>query len=175
MHQTRFTSPCRRISRRVLSHLAHYLRALQSFARFGINCSRAVHLRSGQERKGPREPTEERGIGAIYLSEDIASLFTDAVRKELQFSGYTLDRGASLTLGGVIDRFSYDWVGLLTQRVDVAVSFQVRRGGEVVYSRNLSSHKEAPKTPGYETEAIKSAMSDCIQQFLEDAHNRRAL
>src|SRR5260221_10148321 len=54
--------------------------------------------------KFPANQPEERGIGAIYLSEDIASLFTDAVRKELQFSGHTLDRGASLTIGGVIDR-----------------------------------------------------------------------
>lgn len=114
-------------------------------------------------------------MGTVYLSQDISSLFTDAVRKELRFSGHTLSESASSTIGGVIDRFSYDWVGFLTQRVDIAVSFQVRRGGQVVYSRTLTSHKEAPKAPGYETEAIKSAMADCIQQFLEDAHSRGAL
>jgi hypothetical protein len=125
--------------------------------------------------KLPANQPEEHGIGAIYLSPDIASLFTDAVRKELHFSGHILTGGTSTTISGVIDRFSYDWVGLTTQEVDVAVTFKVHGGGQVIYSRTFASHKEAPKAPGYETEAIKSAMSDCIQQFIEDAHNQRVL
>lgn len=125
--------------------------------------------------KFPPNQPEERGIGTIYLSEDIASLFTDAVRKELRFSGYGLAANANSTIHGTIDRFSYNWVGFTLQKIDVAVTFEVRRGGKVLYSRAIASHKEAPKAPGYETEAIKSAMSDCIQHFIEDAHSKGVL
>lgn len=130
---------------------------------------------AARDGKFPANQPEERGLGTILLGQDISSLFSDAVRKELRFSGYDLSTGASVTVGGVIDRFSYDWVGLATQRVDVSVSFKVHRAGKEVYSRTITSHKEIPKAPGYETEAIKSAMSDCIQQFLGDAHAKHVL
>ena len=130
---------------------------------------------AARDGKLPPNQPEEHGIGTILLSQDIATLFSDAVRKELRFSGYDLSTSASVTIGGIIDRFSYDWVGFSTQSVDVSVVFQVHRAGKEVYLRKITSHKEMPKAPGYETEAIKSAISDCIQQFLADTHTKHIL
>ena len=53
---------------------------------------------AAQTGKFPANQPEERGIGTIYLSQEIASLFTDALRKELRFSGHTLGGGALLLL-----------------------------------------------------------------------------
>jgi hypothetical protein len=124
----------------------------------------------------PNQPEKNpSGLGNIYLAEDIETVFTDAVKKELRFSGYNLAENVPVSISGTIDRFYYDWVGFSTQSVDLVVTFKIGKGGQCVFSQGISSHKEAPKAPGYETEAIKSAISECIQRFLQEAQGKGVL
>jgi len=130
-------------------------------------------------RKGHLEPnqleTNPSAIGYAYLSNDIESLFTDAVRKELRFSGYKLTEGVPILIGGTIDRFYHDWVGYTTISVDMVVTFKVREDGRVIFSQTITSHKNAPKATGYDIEAMKSVVSDCIQQFLQEVRGKGIL
>ncbi|MDP2156312.1 MAG: hypothetical protein Q8K68_01215, partial [Nitrospirota bacterium] len=134
-----------------------------SVERFYYTSARKGNIAPNQPEKNPA------GMGDIYLSDDIETLFTDAVRKELRFSGYKLAESVPISIAGTIDRFYYDWVGLLTVSVDIVVTFRVGQEGKVIFSQTYTSHKEAPKEPGYEIEAIKSAISECIQYFLQEA------
>jgi len=137
-----------------------------SVERFTYTAARKGTVAHNQPEKNPS------GIGDIYLSDDIESLFTDAVRKELRFSGYKLAEEVPISISGTIDRFYYDWVGFSTQSIDIVIDFRVRKNGKVLFLQTISSHKEAPKAPGYETEAMKSAISDCIHRFLQEAHKK---
>lgn len=138
-----------------------------------VDVKQFVYAAARDRGLAQNEP-EEKGLGTIYLSPDIPTLISDAVRKELRLSGYELDTNASNVIGGVIENFSYDWVGLSTQSIDIKINFQVDSNGRRL-SKIISSHKEAPKAPGYETEAIKAAISDCIQRFLNEVHKERIL
>ena len=140
-----------------------------SVARFSYTAARKGQIAANQPEKNPS------GIGNIYLSEDIETLFTDAVRKELRFSGYRLTESVSTSISGTIDRFYYDWVGISIQSVDLVVTFRVEKDGKGIFSQTVTSHKEAPKAPGYETEAIKSSISECIQRFLQEAQGKGVL
>lgn len=140
-----------------------------SVERFSYTAARNGNVAPNEPEKNPS------GIGIIYLSDDIETLFTDAVRKELRFSGYKLAAGVPIAISGTIDRFYYDWVGLLTQSIDIVVTFRVGQDSKGIFSQTITSHKEAPKAPGYETEAIKSAMSECIQRFLQEAKDKGVL
>lgn len=140
-----------------------------SVSRFSYTAARKGQIAPNQPEKNPS------GIGDIYLSEEIETLFTDAVRKELRFSGYRLADSVPTSISGTIDRFYYDWVGFTTQSVDLVVTFAVDKDGKGVFSQTITSHKEAPKAPGYETEAIKSSISECIQRFLQEAQSKGAL
>jgi uncharacterized lipoprotein YajG len=137
-----------------------------SVERFTYTAARKGIVAYNQPEKNPS------AIGDIYLSDDIEALFTDAVRKELRFSGYKLSEEVPISISGNIDRFYYDWVGFSTQRIDIVVDFSVRKDGKVAFLETISSHKEAPKAPGYDIEAIKSAISDCIHRFLQEARSK---
>lgn len=130
-------------------------------------------------RKGEVEPNQPEknptGLGIIYLAENIEALFTDAVRKELRFSGHSLAEGAPTSVSGTIERFYYDWVGFLTESVDMTVTFHIKQNGKVTFTQTVTSHKEAPKDSGYAAEAMKSAISDCIHRFIQEAHIKRVL
>jgi len=124
----------------------------------------------------PNEPeSNPSGIGTIYLSDSIETIFTNAVRKELRFSGYKLAKGTPISISGTIERFYYDWVGFSSQSIDITVIFRVRKNGKEIFLKTITSNKKAPKSSGYEIEAMKSAISDCIHHFLQEAHEKGIL
>ena len=55
------------------------------------------------------------------------------------------------------------------------ITFRISRRGLVVYTHQSSSHQRAPKTMTQDTEAIRSAISKCIDDFLLSARSRRLL
>jgi hypothetical protein len=56
---------------------------------------------------------------------------------------------------------------ILKRSVDVVVPFRVGKGTKSIFAETIRSHKEAPKAASYETEAIKFAISECIQRFFK--------
>jgi len=67
--------------------------------RFHYSAARKGNVPPNQPEKNPS------GLGNIYLAEDIETVFTDAVKKELRFSGYKLAENAPVSISGTIDRF----------------------------------------------------------------------
>lgn len=132
--------------------------------------------------KGDVEPDEAQqeksGLAYTFFQDNVDTLFTSAVKKELGFSGYALSDGGSRSVSGEIQRFSFDWVGMAGMKFDIAVHFTVTKNGKVVYSNLIESTREARKE-GYKledaSEPIELAMADCIGRFIRDAQKKGVL
>lgn len=118
---------------------------------------------------------EEHGMGTIYLDRDIALIFTDAVKKELNLSGYTLNTTHGIIIEGNIDRFLFDWVGFSTQDIEIVATFKIILNNKPIYTRKITSKKEVPKVEGMEIEGMKSVIHDSINIFIEDAKQKQLL
>jgi uncharacterized lipoprotein YajG len=128
-------------------------------------------------KKGISEANEVEkstfAMGNIYLSQDIETLYTDAVRKELRFSGHTIQDKHDVTVTGTIDRFLYDWVGLFTVDFDLVVTYNVLNHGKSIYKKTIIKAINFPKTGVGDVEAMKSTMSQSIAEFIKDAHGKK--
>jgi len=110
-------------------------------------------------------------IGEIYLGEDVSHLVESAVRKELSYAGYQLNDSADVIVSGDVSRFYYDWTGFVEVNFEVGIAFRVTKNGKVALESTTFSHQKAPKGTGLaqNPEAIRAAISDCIDQFLSEA------
>ncbi|QJD31336.1 hypothetical protein GNH96_05410 [Methylococcus geothermalis] len=128
---------------------------------------------------GPDEAQQDKsGMAYTYLSENVDALFTNAVKKDLAFSGYMVSDGSPHSVSGEIRRFSFDWVGMTGMRFEIAVSFVVTKNGKVVYSNVVESTQEARKEGSKledPSKLIGLAMADCIGRFIRDAQKKGAL
>lgn len=114
-------------------------------------------------------------IGTVYLSTDIETLLSDAFQKELRFAGYKISSTSPVLISGDVEQFYHNWVGFLTTSVDFRIKIYVTKEGATKFTSVYSSHKEAPKASGYETEAMKSAIGECITKFLIEAEQKQSL
>ena len=129
-------------------------------------------------RNGEVAPNEMQkqhpSIGTLLLPQDVDELVADALRKEFRMSGYGITSN-SRAVAGSVDRFYIDWVGFSTIDVEVAITFSVRSGATQTYTATFKSHKQAPKTDsGVGIETIKTALADCLHQFIRDAQSKGA-
>jgi hypothetical protein len=113
-------------------------------------------------------------LGSMHLAENIVTLFSNALRSELKFSGYDLSEKTDVVISGVIQKFYYDWVGL-NEEFELQVHYHIIRNGSAVYSKAFTSIKSASKSPGNAAENIKSAIHDSIEQFIGDAQSNKML
>ncbi|BCA54568.1 hypothetical protein W02_17080 [Nitrospira sp. KM1] len=62
---------------------------------------------------------------ALFLSQDIAVFFTNAVKDELTFAGYTVQSSAARVVSGTIKQFYLEYVGAQDQHFQLDVDFHV--------------------------------------------------
>ena len=67
--------------------------------------------------------SSSRDVEALYLSQDIGEFFTNAVRKELAFSGYHVQPSEARIVSGTIEHFFLDYVGEVEQRFEIRATF----------------------------------------------------
>ena len=118
----------------------------------------------------PREvgvPSE--GLGRIFLSGEIGAVFTDALKRELTHSGYqvnqregqTQEQAATPVISGVLEKYALLEPGVF----EVTASFTVtKRDGTRQELACQARHSE-----GVIEVMIKTAMRNCIQQFILSA------
>ncbi len=115
------------------------------------------------------------GVGKIYLSKDIASLIETALKKELVLSGFEVQHRSNFVIEADINRFYYDWIGLLEVDFELEIVFRLKENGRVIFEHNTFSHQKAPKTMATDTEAVRASISDCIDDFMLEARHRNII
>lgn len=140
-----------------------------------VRVDRFSYMPARNGEVAPNELQKQRlGGGTLLLQQDVDELVSDALRKEFRMSGYGIASN-SLAVSGSVDRFYIDWVGFSTIDIEVAITFSVRSGSTQLYTATFKSHKQAPKTDnGVAIEAIKTALADCLHQFIRDAQSKGA-
>jgi uncharacterized lipoprotein YajG len=134
------------------------------------------YVPADQGSVGPDEFQKATGaLGNIHLSQPVPDLFRTAVRKELVAGGYSVEPGAAVEVSGNVTRFLYDWIGIIEVDFYLDVTFTLRKNGETVLIYNTSSHQKAPKTMMQDTEAVRAAISDSIDQFFMEARSKKLL
>jgi uncharacterized lipoprotein YajG len=114
-------------------------------------------------------------IGQIYTGTDIAIFVHSALKKELAYSGFKLDGPDPFVISGDVTRFYYDWLGFTEVDFEVKIDFKVSKNGEQVFEYTAFSHQKAPKTMAQDPEAIRAALSSCIDDFLTQARAKSIL
>jgi hypothetical protein len=127
--------------------------------------------------KGQVKPAEFQkagaALGSMSISEPVVDLMRTALRKELIASGFSVEPDSPITIEGDVQRFLYDWIGFLEVDFYLNIDFRVIKGGRVILSYKASSHQKAPKTMAQDTEAIKAAISRCIDDLFLEARSKK--
>ena len=113
--------------------------------------------------------SSSRDIEALYLSQDIGEFFTNAVSKELTFSGYNVQPGAARIVSGTIEHFFLDYGGQVEQRFEILATFNVNRTDAAVYTSSCQSNLQQARDWMKSGLLIDRSIKDCIEQFMKSA------
>jgi hypothetical protein len=119
--------------------------------------------------------SSSRDVEALYLSQDIGEFFTNAVRKELVFSGYHVQPGEARIVSGTIEHFFLDYVGEGEQRFEIRATFNVNRTDVAVFASACRSNLRQAKDWMTSGLLIERGIKDCIEQFMNSAQAADAL
>lgn len=114
-------------------------------------------------------------IGEIYTGTGIATFVETSLKKELSYSGFKLDGPNPLEISGDVTRFYYDWLGFTEVDFEIKIDFSIAKDGVEVFKYTALSHQKAPKTMAQDPEAIRAALSACIDDFLTQARAKGVL
>lgn len=114
-------------------------------------------------------------IGQMYLNDDVENIIEKALKKELAYAGFNIDDESNTRIDADVTRFYYDWTGFFEVDFEVGVTFYLSRNGELEMKHESFSHIKAPKALNSEPEAVRSAISECIDDFLSEANQRNFL
>ncbi len=114
-------------------------------------------------------------VEALYLSQDIGEFFTNAVRKELVFSGYHVQPVEARIVSGTIEHFFLDYVGEDEQRFEIRATFNVNRTDAAVFALACRSNLRQAKDWMTSGLLIERGIKDCIEQFMNSEQAAGAL
>jgi hypothetical protein len=130
-------------------------------------------------KKGIERPKEMGGdaqeFEVFYLSQDIGTFFTKALKSELVHSGYEIVPTEKVVVSGKVERFYFDYERSEGQVFEIHVSYTVRHDGTTAYSYACDSTQERSTTLTTSGLAIKAGIKDCIERFIASAQDARAL
>lgn len=143
-----------------------------------VQVSDFIYQPATQRSVRPREvgvPSE--GIGRIYLSREIGIVFADALKRELIHSGYQVNQPEepgrtpapreTSVISGVVEEFALRELGVFQVTVSLTVT---KQGGTQQEFACQARHDE-----GVIEVMIKTAMRNCIQQFILSAQSAKIL
>lgn len=114
-------------------------------------------------------------IGAMYLAENVSDLLEQSLTKELLAAGFSTDKVADLKISGEVNKFLYDWIGIVEMDLYLDVKYTISKNGNIIKTLDISSHKALPKTPGYDSEAIRSTIADNISKLLLELRKNKII
>ena len=129
--------------------------------------------------KGIEKPKEmgadTQEFEVFYLSQDIASFFTDALKKELAHSGYEVEPAENVVVSGTIQRFYFDYERPDGQAFEIHVSYRVSHGRVPAYSYVCQSTQQRSTTLTTSGLVIKAGIKDCIERFIQAAQGAKVM
>jgi len=116
-----------------------------------------------------------RNPEALYLSQDIGTFFTNALKAELAFGGYDVQRSSTHTVSGTIEHFLINYVGENDQRFQILATFNVARKDAPVYTTSCRSERQRSIDWMGSGLLIDRGIKDCIGEFMRQAQAAGAL
>lgn len=100
-----------------------------------------------------------------------------ALKKELAYSGFRPGSISAPSVSGEVTRFYHDWVGVSEVDFEVGINFKITQGDKELFRYSTFSHQKAPKTASMsqDPEAVRAAVSACIDDFLAEARAKGVL
>lgn len=114
-------------------------------------------------------------IGNIYTTTPISEIVKKSFQKELISAGFSINDLSETVIDITVDKFLYDWVGVVEVDFYIDLTFVVKKRGEKIMKYSVKSHQAAPKTMHMDSEAIKAALSSAFSEFLLEARSRKVL
>jgi hypothetical protein len=112
---------------------------------------------------------------AFYLSQNIGDFFTQALKSELDHSGYEVAPTEALVITGTVERFYFDYEGPDGQVFEIHVSYRVNRSGAVAYSYTCESRQAQSAALSTSGLVIRAGIKHCIERFIQEAQNAKVL
>lgn len=112
---------------------------------------------------------------ALFLSRDISSFFTVALKRELAFAGYEVETNASRRVSGTIEQFFLDYVGVSDQRFYIQVTFTVTRIEGSPFTSTCRVDRHQARDWMKSGLLIEQGVRACIDEFILSAQAAGAL
>ena len=127
-------------------------------------------------RVRPREVETNRAARTeLYLSQEIGAFFTEAFRRELIHSGYTIEEAGPLTVSGTITRFFVDWREDIERLFELHAVYRVGPIAKTGFAWECSSIQRGPNTLAQDSVLIRRDTADCMQRFIRAAQEAHVL
>ncbi len=130
---------------------------------------------SDEHRVRPRQvETDPASRNKLYLAREIGIFFEDALRKELDRSGYRTKEPSDHLVSGSITRFYLDWKSGQERSFELVVDYTVRSGERTVFTWPCTSVQRGPNMLVQDGILIRAGIADCMQRFIAAAQDARA-
>jgi hypothetical protein len=116
-----------------------------------------------------------RNPEALYLSQDIGTFFTNALKAELTFGGYDVQPVSTRIVSGTIEHFLIDYAGDGDQSFLIGATFKVERKDAPVFTTSCRSERQQSADWTRSGFLIERGVKECIQEFMIQAHAAGAL
>jgi hypothetical protein len=111
----------------------------------------------------------------LFLSQEIGSFFTEALKEELVHSGYTVDTSSSFTIRGAVKRFYVDVKNGVDRVFELHAIYTVQSQDHAPFTWECSSLQSGPNTLAQDSILIRKGTADCMQRFIQAALEARIL
>jgi len=129
---------------------------------------------SDEHRVRPHQvETDPASKTKLYLAQEIGGFFTDALRKELDRSGYRTTEPSDHVVSGTITRFYVDWRSGQERLFELMVDYIVRTGERTSFTWHCTSVQKGPNMLAQDGILIREAIADCTYRFLAAAQDAR--
>ena len=115
-------------------------------------------------------------IGTMYMSDNADTLLKSSLTKELIAAGFNPSQNANIKISGDVQKFLYNWIGLVEVDFYLDIDYKVIKDGQEVYHNTIRTHKASPKAMGAtDSEAVRSAISSNIGELLQDLRGKEII
>ena len=127
-----------------------------------------------EQRVRPRQvETNPSAKTDVFLTQEIGHFFSEALRLELDRSGYQLKETSDRIVSGTITRFYLDWRSSVDRSFELAVVYTVRSGERTLFSWPCSSVQTGPNMLAQDGILIREGTADCMSRFIEAAQEAK--
>ena len=128
------------------------------------------------DRVRPREVETNRAARTeLFLSQEISSFFTEALKEELVHSGYAIEKSSPFVIRGAVTRFYVDVRNGVERFFELHATYTVQSHDHAPFTWECSSLQSGPNTLAQDSILIRKGTADCMQRFIQAALEAKIL